>query len=102
MKTLIALVVAFTFLLSTELAARPGDSRIIGGHVKNKSLFVFKAKKKYVGATVEVYSSQGTLVTAQSLRKRKMIIDFGDVRQDTYTIRITKGSSKKEYQFIKG
>lgn len=101
MKTLITLVVAFILLTTNSLAAMPNDETIIG-HGKNKSLFVFRAKKKFVGATVEVYSSKGKLVTAQSLNKRKMIIDFGDVSTDTYTIRLVKGASTKEYRFIKG
>lgn len=101
MKTLIALAVAFIFLTSDSRAAVPSDETILG-HGKNKSLFVFRAKKKFVGATVEVYSSQGKLVTAQNLSKRKMIIDFGDVTRDVYTIRIVKGAETKEFQFVKG
>lgn len=100
MKTLITLVVAFVFLATVSPAAVPADDTIIG-HGKNKSLFVFKAKKKFLGATVEVYSSQGKLVTAQNISRRKMIIDFAYVKKDTYTIRIIKGDAKKELQFVK-
>jgi hypothetical protein len=101
MKTLIALVVAFIFLTTDSQGAGSGDNTIVG-HGKNKSLFVFRAKKKFAGATVEVYSSQGKLVTAQSIHKRKMIIDFGDVSKDIYTIRIVKGAETKEFRFVKG
>jgi len=99
MKTLIALVVAFIITTgTTAVVAR--DSNVVG-HTKNKSLFVFKAKKKFVGATVEIYTSQGKLLTTQSMSKRKMVIDFGDVTEDTYTIRIVKGDATKEFHFIK-
>jgi hypothetical protein len=100
MKTLIALVVAFVFLFTDSKASQPEDDNHTGNG-KNKSLFVVRAKKKFVGATVEVYSSQGRLVTTQNLHKRKMIIDFADVKKDTYTIRIVKGDSSKEFHFVK-
>lgn len=100
MKTLITLVVAFILVTTDSRGAGSGDNMF--GHGKNKSLFVFRAKKKFAGATVEVYSSQGKLVTAQSIHKRKMIIDFGDVTKDIYTIRIVKGAETKEYRFVKG
>ena len=101
MKTLITLVVAFVFLTTDSHRLPSLMMTTIIGHGKNKSLFVFKAKKKFVGATVEVYSSQGKLVTTQNLHKRKMIIDFADVKKDTYTIRIVKGDATKEFQFVK-
>jgi hypothetical protein len=100
MKTLIALVVAFIFLTTDSRATVQSDDSSIS-HSKNKSLFVFRTKKKLVGATVEVYSSQGKLVTTQNLSKRKTIIDFADVTKDTYTIRIVKGATTKEYRFVK-
>ena len=101
MKTLTALVVAFIFLTTDSQGAGSSDNTIVG-HGKNKSLFVYKEKKKFAGATVEVYSSQGKLVTAQSIHRRKMIIDFGDVSKDIYTIRIVKGAATKEFRFVKG
>lgn len=100
MKTLIALVVAFLFVFTDSKASKPEDDNLIGNG-KNKSLFVVRAKKKFVGATVEVYSSQGKLVTTQNLYKRKMIIDFADVKKDTYTIRMVKGGATKEFHFVK-
>lgn len=54
-----------------------------------------------MGASVEVFSSEGILVTKQTLEKRKMIIDFCDVKKGDYLIRIAKGNKKKEYSFSK-
>jgi len=99
MKTLITVVVALAIITSAH-AAKPEEAIIIG-HSKQKSLFVFKTQKKFLGATVEVYSSQGELLTSQNLQKRKMIIDFGSVTNDTYTIRVVKGNSIREYQYLK-
>jgi len=100
MKTLITLVVALVLLTGNAYSADPGKSTIIST-AKNTSVFVLKTEKKYVGATVEIYSSNGDLVTSQNIQKRKMIIDFGSVLQDTYTIRVVKGSDQREYSYIK-
>ena len=93
-------IVALVFLTTIVWAAAP-DETIIIGRIKNKNVFVFKAEKHFVGATVEVYASNGELLTSQSLVKRKMIIDFGTALQDTYTIRVVKGAETREYQYVK-
>lgn len=100
MKTLIAVVVTSAFLTGPVLAAKPGETIIIG-HSKNKNLFVCKTEKHFIGATIEVYSSFGELLTAQDLHKRKMIIDFGPLMKDMYTIRVVKGNAIREYQYVK-
>jgi hypothetical protein len=68
---------------------------------KYKNLFVFKIDKQYVGATVEVYYSNGDLVAAQKIKKRKMIIDFCDTKFGEYTIRVVKGDKKQEFYYVK-
>lgn len=85
---------------SVAFAAPPKDSVAVLNS-KYKNLFVFKAAKKLMGASVEVFSSEGILVTKQTLEKRKMIIDFCDVKKGDYLIRIAKGNKKKEYSFSK-
>jgi hypothetical protein len=100
MKNLFTVAAALVFLSTTAQAASPKETIIIG-HSKNKDLLVFKTEKKFAGALVEVYTSQGELLTSQHLLKRKMIIDFGSVMKDTYTIRVVKGNAIREYQYIK-
>ena len=97
MKTLLAVVVAL-MIVTTSNAGKPQDAII--GQTKNKSLFVYKTQRKFVGAMVEVYTSNGDLLTAQNLQKRKLIIDFGSAIKDTYTIRVVKGGEIKEFQFV--
>jgi hypothetical protein len=99
MKTLFAVVVAL-LIVTTGQASNPEDA-IILGQTKIKSLFVYKTQRKFVGAVVEVYTSNGDLLTAQNLQKRKLIIDFGSVLKDTYTIRVVKGNDIREFQFVK-
>ncbi|HPM28929.1 MAG TPA: hypothetical protein PLJ60_01230 [Chryseolinea sp.] len=102
MKALIvasAIVLASTSLFAKE--AKPNGESLTVVSSKYKNLFVFKAKKKFSGATVEIFSSNGEMVTSQQLQKRKMIINFCDVRYDTYTIRIAKGNETQEFQYVK-
>ena len=80
---------------------RSGSESVSVVSSKYKNLFIFKAKKKFVGATVEIYSSNGEMVTSQHLQKRKMIINFCDVRYDTYIIRIAKGNNIQEFKYVK-
>src|SRR5689334_6376123 len=101
MKTLLIasfLVLAMTSSFATEVTRGESGSTASS---RNKNLFVFKAKKKFVGATVEIYTSNGEMITSQHLQKRRMIISFSDVQYDTYTIRIAKGNNAKEFQYIK-
>jgi len=96
------LAAAFVFTAATTFASGShADETITLGNNKHRTFFVVKAPKKLVGAMVEVYASNGNLLTAQSLQRRKMIIDFGGATTDTYTIRITKDGAQREYQYIK-
>jgi len=102
MKALIlasALILAATSSFAAE--ETPGGESVEVASSKHKNLFVFKTKKKFAGATVEIYSSNGSMITSQHLQKRKMIISFSDARYDTYTIRIAKGNNTQEFHYVK-
>jgi hypothetical protein len=102
MKPLI-LVSALLLAAASSFAAeeKPSAESVEAASSKDKNLFVFKTKKKFLGATVEIYSSNGSMITSQHLQKRKMIISFSDVRYDTYTIRIAKGTNRQEFHYVK-
>lgn len=68
---------------------------------KHKNLFVLKADKEFMGATVEVFYSNGDLVSSQKLENRKMIIDFCDTKSGAYTICVVKGDKKQEFNYEK-
>lgn len=67
----------------------------------NENLFVLKASRKFKGAEVEVLSSSGYLVSSQKLTRRKLIIDFKNVRTGSYRIKVKKGNAQEEFQFVK-
>ena len=92
--TFVALLLSSPFASSAE-AIDPADPS------KYNSLFTLKTEKEFIGAKVQVYNSQGELITSHSLQKRKMIIDFADAVFGTYTIRIVKGEALKEFKYTK-
>lgn len=68
---------------------------------KDSDVFVVKTAKKLAGAKVEIFSASGQLVTAQMVQSRKVIIDFGNIENGTYTIKITKDEIHREFQYEK-
>jgi len=106
MRNLNAFLVSFFVAMALSLSgsammAGPSEDQgpIFSG--KEKDLFVFKTAKGSTDAKVEVFSDAGELVTAQTIQKRKIIIDFGGVAFGTYTIKVTKGDRVREFQYIK-
>lgn len=94
-------VLVFLLGCSAFAFALPLKEAVNVTEVKSANVFAYKGSRKMIGATVEVFTSEGVLVTKQVLRKRRMHIDFGQVKSGEYTIRISKGEKRKEYQFIK-
>ena len=102
MKTIFKILVICVITILLSYAAMAEDTR--GGwepKSKNKNLFTVKADREFVGAKVEILDQNEELIAAQKLVKRKILIDFDDVRTGAYTIRITKGDRVKEYHFLK-
>jgi len=100
MKTSVHVFVAGLLLIGSLQAASAEDIHS-GSNAKSKSLFVLKTQKKFIGAKVEIFQPNGEIITSQSLDRKKVVIDFGDVRLGTYLIRVTKGSETKVFQYVK-
>ncbi len=94
-RTLFASVIA----MFMAVAATASPVEVIP--TRHQNLFVFTTKKAMRGAEVKVFHAGGDLVTSQRLHKRKMIIDFCDVKAGTYTIVVQKGKAKEEFQYVK-
>jgi len=94
MKRIAKYLLIALLALPLTVAANVGD----GG---DSQVFVLKAEKRFVGAKVEIFAANGNLITAQKVDKKKLVIDFGDVRKGVYTIRLTKGDERQEYTFEK-
>ena len=85
-------------ILSITTAGQAQVDVITQSHV---NLFILKASRKFKGAEVEVLSSSGYLVISQKLTRRKLIIDFKNVRAGSYRIKVKKGNDQEEFQFVK-
>ncbi len=99
MKKFIVLL-GFVVLLSTTLALGGNDPVEIV-RSKQKDLFVIKADREFVGAKVEIFYSNGDVVTRQILQKRRMIVDFAHVKEGEYIIRVSKGERIEEFEYRK-
>ena len=53
------------------------------------------------GTQVEVYTSNGKLLTAQTTFKKDVAIDFCDAKLGIYTVRLKKGDNSEEYHYVK-
>ncbi len=95
------LVLAIALLvMSLSLSAAPKGDGAVALKSKHNHLFVLKTNRKFVGATVEVVSSHGEVLTSQLLDKKKLIIDFKNVRQGAYTIRVVKGDRVEKFNYL--
>jgi cytochrome oxidase Cu insertion factor (SCO1/SenC/PrrC family) len=96
---IIVLAIAL-LVMALSVTASPKNEGVSTVKSKHNSLFVLKTDKKFIGATVEVVSSKGDVVTSHTMEKRKLIIDFKYVQQGAYTIRVTKGSEVKQFNYL--
>ena len=95
--TLIFLLSAAT-VFASPVAITPSPKIISSGH---PDLFAFKVDRKFKKAMIEVYSSDGDLVAITALAKRKMVINFREVKSGTYIIKVKKNNHVEEFQFVK-
>jgi hypothetical protein len=94
MKAFYKILVPVNVLLALVLTT------IVMGNVTGDTSFA-QAKNKSTGTQVEVYSSNGTLLTAQTLYKKDLAIDFCDAKLGVYTVRVKKGSTSNEFHYVK-
>ncbi len=89
------------FFLMTLLVVTVQSQAIDIVNTKHDNLFVLRVDKELIGAQVEVLSADGNRVTAQRLKKRKMIIDFCDVKSGLYTIVVSKNDQQQKFEFVR-
>lgn len=101
MKTGLKFLALLLLLANTSAFAerQKGNIRVVSTRYQN--LFVFKVDKYFSYADVEISYSNGDVVAHQSLQKRKMVINFCDVKSGNYTIKVRKGDQLEEFQYVK-
>ncbi|MEM7109147.1 MAG: hypothetical protein AAF519_13040 [Bacteroidota bacterium] len=94
MKYLLTLVIIFNSIAFVSANNDP-EVRLVKSELKN--LFTFKVDRSLLGAKVEMVYSNGDVVTIEKLERRKMIIDFCDVKLGDYMVKISKEGYSKNF-----
>lgn len=97
-KIIVLAIALLVMVLS--LSASEKNEGVSAVKSKHNGLFVLKTDRKFIGATVEIVSSKGDVITSHTMEKRKLIIDFKHVEQGSYTIRLTKGAETREFNYL--
>ena len=98
LKLTVPLIIIFLLVVPIVSSASPID--VLPS--KQSDIFKFAAKRGMRGAELRVvYNDSGDLVLAEQVRKRRMIIDFCDVKPGAYTIVVEKGKRIETFQYVK-
>jgi len=102
MKTALKLLTLIFVFSSAAAFANPVDhpASIKAVSPKYQNLFSFKVDRKFKNGLIEVYYAD-ELVAVTPLVKRKMVINFCDVKSGTYIIKVRKNNRIEEFQFEK-
>ena len=101
MKPFLAISTSTLLVIGILSITTAGQAQVDVITQSHENLFVLKASRKFKGTEVEVLSSSGYLVSSQKLTRRKLIIDFKNVRAGSYLIKVKKGNDQEEFQFVK-
>lgn len=97
MKTLNIFFIAILVTLSSNLFAMTSSLDSIGMTDSNQSdLIMVRLEKSQKGSEVVVLHSNGDLVMSKVVKRRKMIIDFSEVKFGTYSIVLMKDGAELE------
>jgi hypothetical protein len=64
-------------------------------------IYYFKVAKEFLGADLEIYSSDGVKLLTQKVEHRKVLVDFYYENPGRYIIHFVKGDSTEEFNFVK-
>ena len=94
-------VVLSVIILTTISFLSYGGQRVKMLTSKSKDFLVFSIGKKMKGADFQLVTSTGEVITHQKLSKRKLTIDFKNIKKGVYTIRLVKDDYKQEFIYTK-
>lgn len=70
-------------------------------HSRKKETFAFNTGRDMKGAELKVLYSNGDVLVSERMRRRRMVIDFAEVKKGTYTILLMKNGMTKTFQYEK-
>jgi hypothetical protein len=102
MLTLAFVVVGLAASASTLHLPAVGTGSVQVKERSKRDLLVLTTQRSMRGARVQVFHESGDLVTAQKLKRRKMIIDFCDVSDGNYVVVVvSKNGTTEKFQYEK-
>ena len=92
MKTLKTLLAAILITISSNMFAEmvPADSIKHQTHSSQSELIMLRIEKDQIGSEVMVFHSSGDLVMTKTVKRKKMVIDFSEVKYGSYTVILMK------------
>lgn len=87
-------------MIAGALNATPVEGRDVV-HSRKKDVFAFTTDRSMRGAELKVFFSNGDVLVSERMRRRRMVIDFAEVRRGTYTIVVMKDGATKTFQYEK-
>lgn len=63
------------------------------------NIYILKVDRRFKGGEVEVIAQNGDTILKEILTRRKMRIDFRNVKPGTYTIKLKKGMLVEQFQY---
>lgn len=103
MKTLsIILTITFFSFSANMLASTPKPDSVTVTDSNRLDVMVLKFDKEQVGGQIVVIASNGEEVSRVTIKRKKMIIDFDEVKFGAYKIKVVKeGAEVAEFNYNK-
>jgi hypothetical protein len=92
---------ALILMVSSAFAGHGNGKQSVEILSTKRDIFYFKVSHQFSGATVEVLTSDSTLLMTEPVQHTKSLIDFYFEKPGMYTIRITKGDQQVVFTYEK-
>ncbi|MEM1408936.1 MAG: hypothetical protein AAGG59_19285 [Bacteroidota bacterium] len=96
-----SLTLVLSLIVGTALANTNPNVQLTRSEYQNHNILTLKVDKELLGATFQMLDSDGTVVSAYELTKKKKTIDFTDMENDEYVVRITKNNFTRVFKIFK-
>ncbi|MEM6360911.1 MAG: T9SS type A sorting domain-containing protein [Bacteroidota bacterium] len=96
-----SLMLVLSLVVSTAFANTNPTVQLTRSEYQNQNILTLKVDKELLGATFQMLDSDGQVVSTNELTKKKRTIDFTDMQNDEYVVRITKDNFTRVFKIFK-
>ena len=101
MSAMKSLMLVLSLVVSTAFANTNPTVQLTRSEYQNQNILTLKVDKELLGATFQVLDSDRQVVSTNELTKKKRTIDFTDMQNDEYVVRITKDNFTRVFKIFK-